>query len=225
MSLTPFIQFTAGTPAIATEVNSNFSYITDWVDDDSMPRNGTVAFTGVPSGPATDPPSADSLTRRQYVDNKMKSNTGIQLGGHTPTPAYVSNAWTVVATATTGTAIPVNATNNVLLLQMFGNIELQGDVGKVAGSFGMKLEYCFDTNAAGTTGTWTSIGTISDATALVGGLAYGGISMSGFAYDAPASAKIVGVRMQVINRGGDLTSLHTGTPRLNFMLTRQVALA
>jgi len=225
----PFPLFVAGTTAVATQVNDNNTAIVDYINTNCITKDGLKVATGNLSTSDGDPATDDEYSRRAYVvaqDTALKaSNTGMQLGGDSPAPAYLGNTWATVATATTGTAIPVNATNNILLLQMFGNIELQGIAAAVQGSFGMQLEYCFDTNSAGTTGTWTSIGTVSATTALLAGVAYGGMSMSGFSYAVPATAKIVGVRMRVINRGGDYTSIHTGTPRLNFILTRQVPLA
>ena len=214
--------FISGDVAVAADVNANFDAIEGW--STAVIQESGAVFTDFPTLPAGSG-GANSATNKTYVDDKFKANTGIQLGADNPAPAYVSNAWTVVATATTVNPIPVNVTNPILLLSMFGNLELQGIGGAVQGSFAMKLEYCFDTDAAGTTGTWTSIGLISDTTSLIGGIAYGGISMSGFAYTNPSSAKIVGVRMQIINRGGDLSSIHTGIPRLGFQLTRQVQLA
>jgi hypothetical protein len=54
----------------ADEFNENFEAIADAIDGDLIHADGTVAFTDVPSGPATNPSSNNHLARKRYVDEK-----------------------------------------------------------------------------------------------------------------------------------------------------------
>lgn len=63
--------FVNGTPADASQVNANFTVLTAWIAANAMQIDGSVAFTGIPSGPATDPTTANQLVRKQYVDQRL----------------------------------------------------------------------------------------------------------------------------------------------------------
>lgn len=222
MSLTPFIQFTAGTPALATEVNSNFSYITDWVDDDSMPRNGSVAFTGVPSGPATDPPSADSLTRRQYVDNKMKSNTGFKMISGSGTPTLTNdNAWKEVCVVSTGTAIPVNATNQTLYLTAFCDAELIGGNGPA--TFSLRVSFSVDGGA--TYGTPQQVSGFG--TGVTAGTDYTGMALTGFHTITTYSgtAQIMKAKLEIVQRASYSSVWTVAGARCRLAISREVPFA
>ena len=60
--------FTAGTPAVADAVDQNFTDVTTWINANAVHLDGSKAFTGIPSGPATDPTTANQFTRKSYVD-------------------------------------------------------------------------------------------------------------------------------------------------------------
>ena len=60
--------FVAATPAIADDVDANFTAITSWINTNAVHLDASKPFAGVPSGPATDPTTADQLTRKAYVD-------------------------------------------------------------------------------------------------------------------------------------------------------------
>lgn len=62
--------FVAGTDAVADNVDTNFNDIVSWVNTNAVHLDGTKAFTGIPSGPSSDPSSANQLTRKAYVDKK-----------------------------------------------------------------------------------------------------------------------------------------------------------
>lgn len=62
--------FVAGTDAKGTEVNQNFDDIITYVNNEVVVRDGSTAFTAVPSGPATNPSSDNQLTRKKYVDDQ-----------------------------------------------------------------------------------------------------------------------------------------------------------
>lgn len=63
--------FTDGTATSAPAMNANFTAILNWVNTNAVHLDGTKAFTAVPSGPATDPTTANQLTRKAYVDAKV----------------------------------------------------------------------------------------------------------------------------------------------------------
>lgn len=67
--------FTNGTTADAPAVNANFSALVTWINANAVHLDGSKAFTGVPSGPASDPVSANQLTRKAYVDAKIWANS------------------------------------------------------------------------------------------------------------------------------------------------------
>lgn len=62
--------FTGGTYAKAAEVNQNFDDVINYTNNEVIVRDGSKAFTAVPSGPAVDPTSNDQFTRKKYVDDK-----------------------------------------------------------------------------------------------------------------------------------------------------------
>lgn len=70
--------FSAGTPAIADDVDQNFTDIVDWINTNAVHLDGSKAFTNVPSGPATDPSTGNQLTRKAYVDAKVWATANIQ---------------------------------------------------------------------------------------------------------------------------------------------------
>ena len=63
-------QFAADTPAVADEVNENFSDVVDFVNNDVVHADGTVAFEAHPTGPATNPSSDNQYARKKYVDTR-----------------------------------------------------------------------------------------------------------------------------------------------------------
>lgn len=60
--------FTAATPAVAAQVNTNFSDLVNWINTWAMPLDASKTFTSTPSGPAADPTTANQLARKAYVD-------------------------------------------------------------------------------------------------------------------------------------------------------------
>ncbi len=57
-----------GQPNAAAPVMQNFNDILTWINTNAVHLDGSKAFTGVPSGPASDPVSANQLARKAYVD-------------------------------------------------------------------------------------------------------------------------------------------------------------
>ena len=54
--------------ADATQVNLNFTTLRDFLNSSVIHKDGTVAFTGVPTLPSTDPTLANHAVRKAYVD-------------------------------------------------------------------------------------------------------------------------------------------------------------
>lgn len=73
--------FTAGTSAVASQVNTNFSEVVSYINTNSVLSDATVAFTQVPSGPSTDPSSNNHLTRKLWVDRQVGSAIGQETDG------------------------------------------------------------------------------------------------------------------------------------------------
>lgn len=65
--------FTASTPARASEVNQNFTDLVNYMNTGLMLADGSVAFTGIPSLPASDPTSDNQAARKAYVDAQLSS--------------------------------------------------------------------------------------------------------------------------------------------------------
>jgi len=86
-TLTVTNTFTGGTNAVPGDVNTNFDQIEAYVNTECITKDAALAFTGVPSGPATDATTANQFTRKGYVDPYIPKN--IQAEG-------------VVVTSTTG---------------------------------------------------------------------------------------------------------------------------
>lgn len=63
--------FSNGTTADAPEVNDNFAAIVAWINTNAVHLDASKAFTAIPTGPATDPTTANQLTRKSYVDAKI----------------------------------------------------------------------------------------------------------------------------------------------------------
>lgn len=73
--------FTNGTSADAPQVNANFTTLTAWIAANAMQIDGTVAFTAVPSGPASDPVSANQFARKAYVDALLPPGVTVPYAG------------------------------------------------------------------------------------------------------------------------------------------------
>lgn len=63
--------FVAGTTIESAEANTNFNDLVSFLNTSVMHRDASSAFTAVPAGPATDPTTANQLTRKAYVDAQV----------------------------------------------------------------------------------------------------------------------------------------------------------
>jgi len=64
--------FTTGATILASEANTNYDDLVDFANQETIHKDASVAFTAVPSGPATDPSSDNQLARKAYVDNRYR---------------------------------------------------------------------------------------------------------------------------------------------------------
>lgn len=60
--------FAASTLIKSAEANTNFQDLVSFLNSQVIHKDASVAFTGVPSGPATDPSADNQLVRKAYVD-------------------------------------------------------------------------------------------------------------------------------------------------------------
>lgn len=94
--------FTAGTPAVADDVDANFAAVTSWVNTNAVHLDASKAFTGIPVGPASDPTSDNQLARKAYVDSKLR--------GFTNAPSTRTTQLTGVTTTATDTGMTLTVT-------------------------------------------------------------------------------------------------------------------
>lgn len=85
--------FVQGTPANASDVNTNFSDLVTWINTNATHLDGAKAFTGLVTLPATTPTNANHATRKGYVDALVES----------PIFKFARERWTITAAAPTGT--------------------------------------------------------------------------------------------------------------------------
>ena len=81
--------FTNGSNADAVQVNSNFTSLVNFLNTEVITRDAAIAFTAIPSGPATDPTLDNQFTRKYYVDNSTVAGVISAYGGATAPTGYV----------------------------------------------------------------------------------------------------------------------------------------
>jgi len=81
--------FANGTNADGTQVNSNFNSVVNFLNTETMQRDASIAFTAIPSLPATDPTTANQAVRKAYVDNFMPAGVITQYGALTAPTGWV----------------------------------------------------------------------------------------------------------------------------------------
>lgn len=124
MALSVTNTFTAGTTAVASQVNTNFSDVTTYVNTNAVLKDATLAFTQVPSGPATDPSSANHLTRKLWVDRNVGSAAKQESDGtFGPISAFDTyyNVASMDVTVPNGKNVIVDATGQFLALDHNGH--------------------------------------------------------------------------------------------------------
>lgn len=63
--------FAPNTLTEAGEANTNFQDLVTFLNSQTIHKDASVAFTGVPSGPASDPVSDNQYARKRYVDGDI----------------------------------------------------------------------------------------------------------------------------------------------------------
>lgn len=91
---------TNGTANDATQVMQDFNAIVSWINTNVTHLDASKAFTGIPSGPATDPTSANQFTRKAYVDALIPSGFITMYGGSTAPTGYLLCQGQAVSRAT-----------------------------------------------------------------------------------------------------------------------------
>ena len=75
--------FANGTNADGTQVNSNFTSVVNFLNTETVQRDASIAFTAIPSLPATDPTTDNQAVRKAYVDNFLPAGVITQYGAST----------------------------------------------------------------------------------------------------------------------------------------------
>lgn len=111
--------FVNGTTAQAADVNTNFTDVVSYINTHLIRADYSdgPAFGYVPTGPNTDPTSANHLTRKSYVDALVNTNVGIAAtrtvgatsGALTPSASTYQSIMDVTATVPNGKAVKVIA--------------------------------------------------------------------------------------------------------------------
>jgi len=72
----------------SSEANKNYQDLVNFLNNQAMHRDGTVAFTGIPSGPASDPVSQNQYLRNGAVRRGIHTATGSGGDSHTGTISF-----------------------------------------------------------------------------------------------------------------------------------------
>ena len=75
--------FANGTNADGTQVNSNFTSVVNFLNTETIQRDASIAFTAIPTLPASDPTTDNQVVRKAYVDNYTPAGVITQYGGST----------------------------------------------------------------------------------------------------------------------------------------------
>lgn len=105
-----------GTTADAADVQANFDALVSWINTNAIRKDGTIAFTAVPTGPASDPSSDNQLARKKYVDDRVGLKSGYATANHTFTAADVYQTIDTVTISNPGKAVVVEAWASALTL-------------------------------------------------------------------------------------------------------------
>lgn len=70
MPATVTYTFSPGANVESAKFNQNYTDLCNYINENVVLKNGSVAFTGVPTGPGIDPSTANHLVRKAYVDGR-----------------------------------------------------------------------------------------------------------------------------------------------------------
>jgi hypothetical protein len=83
-----------GQNADATQVNANFAALVNFINAEVVQRDGSIAFTAIPTLPASDPTLANQAARKAYVDSVVTSGTAVVANGAITTAKLADDAVT-----------------------------------------------------------------------------------------------------------------------------------
>ena len=76
----------------SSEANQNFQDLVTFINNNLVQKDGSVAFTAVPSGPAADPVGDNQYARKAYVDAGGTSGATVATGQVTSSSSYTDLA-------------------------------------------------------------------------------------------------------------------------------------
>lgn len=213
--------FNSGEVAVAEDVNDNFSAVVAW-SDTVVPKTGAV-FVTTPTFPeSTVGLGAYQGTHKTYVDNGMKAKTGFKMISGSGTPTLTNdNAWKEVCIVSSGTAIPVNATNQTLYLTAFCDAELNGGNGPA--TFSLRVSFSVD---GGT--TWGATQQVSGfGTGVTAGTDYTGMALTGFHTITTYSGtpQIMKAKLEIVQRASYSSVWTVAGARCRLAISREVPFA
>jgi hypothetical protein len=224
MAIDGLTSFTANQPAVASEVNGNFTTIKNYVESYCIVKNsasGVTTFETVPSGPSVDPSSDNQFTRKAYVDAVRKSRTGVQTVIANPANVTfaAANTETTLATVESAAAIPINTTHTGLTLVATASCELFG--GNGTATFLGTVEVSFDNGT-----TWETARRINAVAVPGADTGYGGIAVQTYATkDSYTTASVVKARFKATQRAAFSTMYTAASIQLALEIRREVPLA
>lgn len=213
--------FEAGQVAVAGDVNDNFAAVVAW-SGTVVPETGAI-FATTPTFPeSTVGLGAYQGTHKTYVDNGMKANTGFKMISGSGTPVLTNDSvWKQVCEVSSGTAIPVNATNQTLYLTAFCDAELTSGNGPA--TFGLRVSFSVDGSTYGAT---QQISANADGTDISGAYRYAGIALTGFhSFVYSGTPQIMKAKLEIVQRASYSSVWTVSGARCRLAISREVPFA
>lgn len=121
--------FVPGADIRSSEVNQNFDDVVGYVNAEVIVRDGSKAFTAIPSGPGTNPTTANQFARKQYVDDREAVVTAAATTLGATVTAHTASLATQTTDLTKRPTINNNATNVRMISQATtGTTDANGDL-------------------------------------------------------------------------------------------------
>lgn len=109
--------FVPGTDIESSEVNQNFDDLVNYTNTEVIVRDGSKAFTAIPTGPGTNPTSPNQFARKQYVDDREAVVTAAATTLGATVTAHTASLATQTTDLTKRPTINNNATNVRMISQ------------------------------------------------------------------------------------------------------------
>ena len=81
--------FVNGTNADGTQVNANFTSVLNFLNTEVVQRDASIAFTAIPTLPASDPTTDNQAVRKSYVDQIIPAGVITQYAGSSAPSGWV----------------------------------------------------------------------------------------------------------------------------------------